>query len=333
MNITRPDNSSNSLALDVQALSGLRLAARQKSPQALKASARQFEALFLGSMIKSMREASAGGELSASADSKLYTAMLDQQISQAMAQRGVGLADYLLRQMTVTQPPLAAPTGASPVPSDAATSSTTGPPATAPAPAPAPALALALALALAPAPATAPAPAPSTAATSGLAPTCKPVAVVSVQSLARDFRVAMGPAAQAAARQTGLPASFILGQAALESGWGRRQIMAPDGTPSFNVFGLKAGAHWKGKVTEVATTEYKDGVAKKVVARFRAYDSYEQAFSDYAQLLRHSPRYRQVLANGQTVAGFAQGMQQAGYATDPAYAAKLARVIGRTLTA
>lgn len=143
----------------------------------------------------------------------------------------------------------------------------------------------------------------------------------------------MGPAAQAAARQTGLPASFILGQAALESGWGRRQIMAPDGTPSFNVFGLKAGAHWKGKVTEVATTEYKDGVAKKVVARFRAYDSYEQAFSDYAQLLRHSPRYRQVLANGQTVAGFAQGMQQAGYATDPAYAAKLARVIGRTLTA
>ena len=143
----------------------------------------------------------------------------------------------------------------------------------------------------------------------------------------------MGPAAQAAARQTGLPASFILGQAALESGWGRRQIVAADGTPSFNVFGLKAGTHWKGKVTEVATTEYKDGVAKKVMARFRAYDSYEQAFSDYADLLRHSPRYRQVLANGQTVAGFTQGMQQAGYATDPAYAAKLARVIGRTLTA
>ena len=325
MNIARPDNSSNSLALDVQALSGLRLAARQNSPQALKASARQFEALFLGSMIKSMREASAGGELSASADSKLYTAMLDQQLSQAMAQRGVGLADYLLRQMTATQPPLAAPKEASPAPSEAATPSTSVPPAPAPTLAPAPAPAPVPV----PVPVPAPAPAPAAARTSAW----KPLAAVSSKSLARDFRAAMEPAAQAAARQTGLPASFILGQAALESGWGRRQIVAADGTQSFNVFGLKAGTHWKGKVTEVATTEYKDGVAKKVMARFRAYDSYEQAFSDYAHLLRHSPRYRQVLAQGQTVAGFAQGMQQAGYATDPAYAAKLARVIGRTLTA
>jgi flagellar protein FlgJ len=84
-------------------------------------------------------------------------------------------------------------------------------------------------------------------------------------------------------------------------------------------------------VAEVLTTEYKDGVAHKVMAQFRAYDSYEQAFDDYAQLLSRSPRYRQVIASGQTVDGFAQGLQQAGYATDPAYAAKLARVIGNTL--
>ncbi len=308
MSVTPADNSKD-LAMDVQALGRLRQSARQNSPQALKESARQFEALFLNTLLKSMREASPPGEFSGGSDGKLYTAMLDQQLSQTMSQRGIGLADYLLRQMTPATPPatpLASPL-APPVPAPATTPTPPAPRSIEPAvPAPAPALPRSLRDRAAP---------------------------MSVSSLVKNFRSAMAAPAEAAARKTGLPAAFILGQAALESGWGRRQIPAADGRPSFNLFALKAGANWKGRVSEVRTTEYRDGVAQKVVARFRAYDSYEQAFGDYARMLTQSPRYRSVLANGQTVAGFAQGMQQAGYATDPAYAAKLARVIGRTLSA
>lgn len=304
MSIAPTDNSKD-LAMDVQALGRLRQSARQNGPQALKESARQFEALFLNTMLKSMREASPSGDLSGGPDGKLYTAMLDQQLSQTMSQRGVGLADYLLRQMAPATP-LATPLAT---------------PVTAPSPTPS----LPASLAVEPA-----VPAPAQALPHPLREQAAPM---SVSALVKNFRTAMAAPAEAAARKTGLPTAFILGQAALESGWGRRQIVAADGRPSFNLFGLKAGANWKGRVTEVSTTEYKNGVAQKVVARFRAYDSYEQAFGDYARLLSQSPRYRSVLANGQTVAGFAQGMQQAGYATDPAYAAKLARVIGRTLSA
>lgn len=138
-------------------------------------------------------------------------------------------------------------------------------------------------------------------------------------------------AARRVARSTGLPAEFMIGQAALESGWGRREIRHPDGRTAHNLFGIKAGAGWRGPVAEVMTTEYVDGQPKRVMARFRAYASYEESFADYARLMRDNPRYAGVLANGGTVAGFAENLQRAGYATDPAYADKLARVINTTL--
>ena len=56
----------------------------------------------------------------------------------------------------------------------------------------------------------------------------------------------MWPAAQAAERATGVPAAFIVGQAALESGWGRKELVHPDGSTAHNLFGIKAGASWKG---------------------------------------------------------------------------------------
>jgi flagellar protein FlgJ len=133
--------------------------------------------------------------------------------------------------------------------------------------------------------------------------------------------------AQAASRATGIPAHHILGQAALESGWGKREIKMPDGSDSHNVFGVKAGKDWSGKVAEVTTTEYHNGVASKQVEKFRAYGSYTEAFQDYANLLSDNPRYSGVLGQADSKV-FAQGMQQAGYATDPNYADKLAGVIG-----
>ena len=74
-----------------------------------------------------------------------------------------------------------------------------------------------------------------------------------------------------------------------------------------------------------------DGKAQKVKAKFRAYSSYEESFKDYAKLMQDSPRYQGVMANAKSAEGFAQGLQRAGYATDPQYANKLSKVINTTL--
>ena len=147
-----------------------------------------------------------------------------------------------------------------------------------------------------------------------------------------EFMRKMLPHAQAAERATGVPASFILGQAALESGWGRGEIRHPDGSPSFNLFGIKAGSSWTGDTAQVRTTEYVDGQPVKQAARFRSYGSYAEAFSDYARLLADSPRYSGVVRGATTAESFAGGMQRAGYATDPQYATKLARTINHALS-
>ena len=139
-------------------------------------------------------------------------------------------------------------------------------------------------------------------------------------------------AANAVAAESGIPASYMIGQAGHETGWGKSEIRHADGSPSFNLFGIKATSGWKGKVAEVTTTEYVNGEARKVKAKFRAYDSYEDAFRDYARLIGNSPRYEKVMARLDSVQGFATGLQKAGYATDPQYAAKLSRAINTTLS-
>jgi flagellar protein FlgJ len=125
----------------------------------------------------------------------------------------------------------------------------------------------------------------------------------------------------------------MLGQAGLESGWGKHEIRHKDGTSSFNLFGIKASADWKGKVAEVMTTEYIQNQAVKVVARFRAYDSYADSFKDYAKLITGSARYAKAAGNTHSAQAYAAHLQQAGYATDPQYAQKLSRAIGMTMRA
>lgn len=303
----KPADASNELAMDVQSLGRVRQMSQQNPAQALKESAKQFEALFINMMLQSMRQATPQGNLMGeSHDRELYTSMLDQQLSQTMAQRGIGVADLLLGQLksgnnaqvmpnlTPPQQTVARVSGHSPAQ-------------------------LRSALDVA-----------SLYAQASLASTNNvKTATGSVSGSVQDFNAKMHGHAETAAAITGIPADFILGHAALESGWGKREIMLPDGTSSHNLFGIKAGASWKGKVAEVTTTEYTQGVPSKVVARFRAYDSDADAFRDYASFLQDNPRYRQVLVNGQSVDGFAQGLQNAGYATDPAYAAKLMSVIRR----
>jgi len=141
----------------------------------------------------------------------------------------------------------------------------------------------------------------------------------------------LSDAAAKVEQQTGIPAGYMIGQAGHETGWGKSEIKNKDGSNSFNLFGIKAGGSWTGKVAEVTTTEYVNGVAQKQVAKFRAYGSYEESFRDYAKLIGDSPRYAQAKLATSSPQAFASGLQKAGYATDPQYAAKLSRAINTTL--
>ncbi|WP_010103776.1 flagellar assembly peptidoglycan hydrolase FlgJ, partial [Verminephrobacter aporrectodeae] len=142
-----------------------------------------------------------------------------------------------------------------------------------------------------------------------------------------DFVQRLGSAAQRVARESGIPASFLLGHAGHETGWGRHEIRTADGANTFNLFGIKAGKGWSAKVAETTTTEYVAGAPRKVLTKFRAYGSYEDALRDYARLITENPRYEKARANLGSAPAYARELQNAGYATDPEYARKLSGAI------
>jgi flagellar protein FlgJ len=294
-----PSNDlSSKFALDTKGMGDLKQAAKAGSPEALKGAATQFEAMFINMMMKSMRDATPQDELTGSEQSKMFTGMLDQQMSQNMAKRGVGLADMLIRQLSVQ-----AIGGDQNVRTSAAMPEARS------------------ARELISTPGAMLAPSNITHASSGRAQAPH----------VRAFQQKLSGHADEAERVTGIPAKFMLSQAALETGWGKREIRNQDGSSANNLFGIKAGPGWKGKVATAVTTEYVGGVPRTRVEKFRAYDSYADSFKDYAKLITTNPRYEKVLANAKDAAGFAQGLQQAGYATDPLYAAKLAKIIKHNL--
>jgi flagellar protein FlgJ len=277
--------TTHSVALDQNGLNSLRLRANTDPKAAVKEAARQFEALFMNELMKSMRSTTLDSGLMASGEGgEMATGMLDQQFAGQLTGIKGGLSEAIMRQlerqMGMAPGPIPATRGANatPVPLGRA--------------------------------AEAPARIPEKGA-AGF-----------VQQHTR--------AALAAEASSGIPAAFMLAQAAHETGWGRKEIRHADDSPSFNLFGIKAGANWQGPTALITTTEYVGGVAQKVTARFRAYGSYAESFADYARLMKTSPRYQDV-AKADTAGEFAQGLQKAGYATDPAYADKLTRVINTTL--
>ncbi len=143
----------------------------------------------------------------------------------------------------------------------------------------------------------------------------------------RTFVDQMAAAADVASRRSGVPAKLILSQAALESGWGQREITRPDGSSSHNLFGIKAGRGWHGEVVQAMTTEYVDGEPRKMVQPFRAYASYADSLTDYASLISQSDRYSAVMT-ARSAEDAARKVQAAGYATDPSYADKLISIMG-----
>jgi flagellar protein FlgJ len=139
----------------------------------------------------------------------------------------------------------------------------------------------------------------------------------------------IAPMAEAAAQRLGVAPEVLAAHAALESGWGSKPIRREDGSDSHNLFALKAGASWRGEVAEVTTTEYEQGQPEKRREGFRAYASPAQAFQDFAQLLLGNPRYQGALQTGADAQAYGNALQKGGYATDPAYADKLASVAAR----
>ncbi|QGZ39253.1 flagellar protein FlgJ [Pseudoduganella flava] len=298
-----PTDLSANLALDSKGLAELRQGAKAGSPEALKTASTQFEAMFVGMMLKSMRDATPQDGLLDNSQTKMFTTMLDQQTSQNIAKKGMGLADVLVRQLSKT-------TGIQPndteVPDGGFTRAMLD------------AAKLQRSIDAAGGSGAADAATTSTPSTSR-------------HAHVRAFQDKLSSHAEEASRATGIPAKFMLGQAALESGWGRREIKGADGTNSYNLFGIKAGSDWKGKTVDVTTTEYVNGRPQRKVERFRAYDSYADSFKDYAKLITDNPRYEKVLASAGDATAFARGLQKAGYATDPNYATKLATIIKKTL--
>jgi peptidoglycan hydrolase FlgJ len=264
--------AGTTLATDTRSIDSLRASAARDPKTAIKEAARQFEALFMQQLMKSMREATMASGMLDNEGSKLGTEMLDSHLSTQMTGLPGGLADAIARQLERQMGGTADSAGTVPA--------------------------------------------------KATPPSATEVPAAGAQA---------APVAKVSQSQTGIPATFMVAQAAHETGWGQRHIKNADGTPSHNLFGIKAGANWSGPVAEITTTEMVGGQARKVTAKFRAYGSDAESFADYAKLMKDSPRYAQAVASAGSAQGFAQGLQRAGYATDPAYADKLTRVINTTL--
>src|SRR5260221_12091012 len=135
------------------------------------------------------------------------------------------------------------------------------------------------------------------------------------------------PAIRRAATALGLNPLGLLAQAALETGWGQRMARNADGSPSLNMFGVKAGDGWTGARATADTVEFSNGVAAQRRTAFRAYGSIEESVSDFANVLKKSPRYRDAIAAGGDVHAYIDRIGKSGYATDPEYANKLSQIL------
>lgn len=300
---TAGDDISQRFALDVQGFAALRQTVKNSPEQGARIAAKQFDAVFTQMMLKSMRDATPSDGIMDSNQTKSYTDMLDQQLSQQLSSKGIGLADkmyaQLLREQGGSDSSDGTSTGSMNAVKAYATSASNG--------------SLASGKAF--------------SSTDGETDPSQLLHSNSASTNAADFVNKLAASAQAASSTTGIPARYILSQAALESGWGKKEIKHSDGSTTHNIFGIKAGKDWTGATVLSKTTEFVNGVAHQVVQKFRAYASYDDAVKDYASMLTSNPRFAAVVQAARDPASFARGMQNAGYATDPLYAKKLMSIM------
>lgn len=304
---------------DFQGLAQLRHDAAVPSQDTAREAARQFEALFVQMMLKSMRDANA--VLGESQDTT-YQEMFDQQIAMEMTRgRGLGMADMMSRQLGITGGQPAAQANSS-------TAADTSIPALL-------GRISALRNNAPPAYGELQVPEPGSMPEPDVRPPDLSAFATVDSGVRSDFRPAsreefvreIWPLAVKAGRQLGVEPRAIVAQAALETGWGSRLIRDDAGVSGNNLFGIKADTRWDGERVSVATLEYEGGLPKPQRANFRAYPDLAAGFDDYVRFLSENPRYREALRAGADAGAYADRLQSSGYATDPRYAEKIRSII------
>ncbi len=285
--------------VDFNELTALRREAGKDPSQALEKVARQFEALFMQMMLKSMRDAGAEeGGLFDNEQTRLYQDMYDKQISVSLSEggNGMGLAKLLVQQLQKTMSQQVEGKSQGELTLDRSV------------------------------------PQRSAYTFARLAP-ASPVEAANGEvnfDSPESFVTALLPHAQKAGEELGIDPRAILAQAALETGWGKSVIRHTNGRSSYNLFNIKADSRWSGEQVGKRTLEYRNGVTVREQASFRSYSSLEECFADYTAFLKNSSRYRDALATD-SGGEFAEQLQKAGYATDPAYAGKIKRILNSDL--
>jgi len=286
---------------DFNALAKLKQEAKNKTPESIKEVAKQFESVFVGMMLKSMRQAKLADGIFDNSQSDSYRDMYDKELSVHLAGKGgIGLADVIAKQLSPDQSSAVSKNqniadyarqsmirttdedGIAESEIDIDTSETFA---------------------------------------SGLLGKIEH----KIES-AEDFVNQLRPYAEKAAKELNLDANVLLSQAGLETGWGKSVIKSSDGTSSHNLFNIKADKSWQGKQEQVSTLEFRGGVATKEIAGFRSYESYQDSFDDYVDFIKTNPRYKAAIQSAQQPEQYMQELQQAGYATDPQYASKVMKI-------
>ena len=138
----------------------------------------------------------------------------------------------------------------------------------------------------------------------------------------KDFIRLLLPSAQECEKKSGVPALFTVAQAALESGWGKSQLTKL----GRNLFGVKADKSWRGDILTMQTREFIKGKWVMVDAKWRKYATWQECIDDHAEFFKRNKRYAKCF-EFKTAESFALEVARAGYATDPAYGAKLVATI------
>jgi flagellar protein FlgJ len=270
---------------DFGALNELKAQAAKDAKGSASEVAKQFEGIFLQSMLKSMRMGEHFLDESSpfrGKDRETFQDMLDAQYASNIAEsKGIGLAAMLTKQLeNAVDPQSAMPSeGQRPIAS----------------------------------------PAVQIAAPSQIAETGQDKSATSVD----DFVKSIWPKAKEAASVIGLDPKLLIAQAALETGWGKFVTKDANGLSSNNLFNIKTGDKSEFESVNVKTTEYIADTPIKMNASFRKYPSVEHSFDDYISLIKGSERYQGALASTGNPENYVSELYKAGYATDPEYGSKI----------